>query len=295
MTDALTVTCPAKVNLALSVGAPREDGFHPIASWMVTIGLCDELVLRPSPEHDRGGASTFDIAWADDAPSPSPIDWPLESDLIVKAHALVEQHVGRPLPVRVTLTKRIPVGAGLAGGSSDGAGMLRGLNELFALDLPRHTLIDLSMKLGSDLAFFFSSGSAMVTGRGEGLEELPMPVGMNLALLMPSFGCSTGGVYRAFDEMSPTGAVDEQAVREVAAGGRELFNDLAAPACAVERRLAALREQIHTCTGRTVHVTGSGAGMFIVANDARDADDLAKLIRERLDVATRAVAVGAAC
>jgi 4-diphosphocytidyl-2-C-methyl-D-erythritol kinase len=140
MSQPLTIPCPAKVNLALSVGGPTPDGYHPIASWMVAIDLADELTLERAD-----GDSTYDIAWSDDALRPSPIDWPLESDLIVKAHRLVEAEIGRPLPARATLRKRIPVGAGLAGGSTDGAAMLKALRQLFDLDLPDQRLIDLSM------------------------------------------------------------------------------------------------------------------------------------------------------
>jgi 4-diphosphocytidyl-2-C-methyl-D-erythritol kinase len=102
--DASIVRCPAKVNLALSVGAPRADGYHPIASWMVAIDLCDELRLEPQPD---GSTSTYTIAWAANALRASAIDWSLDKDLTVRAHRLVEQHVGRPLPIAMQMTKRI--------------------------------------------------------------------------------------------------------------------------------------------------------------------------------------------
>jgi 4-diphosphocytidyl-2-C-methyl-D-erythritol kinase len=187
MSQPLTIPCPAKVNLALSVGGPTPDGYHPIASWMVAIDLADELTLERAD-----GDSTYDIAWSDDALRPSPIDWPLESDLIVKAHRLVEAEIGRPLPARATLRKRIPVGAGLAGGSTDGAAMLKALRQLFDLELTDQKSIDLSMQIGSDLAFFFSSGSAIVTGRGEGLREAPIDEPIHLCLILPEFGCPPG-------------------------------------------------------------------------------------------------------
>lgn len=288
MTDAITLRCPAKVNLALSVGAPRGDGYHPIASWMAAVGLCDELELRKTT-----GESRYTIDWAADAPTPSPIDWPLDSDLIVKAHRLVERHVGRSLPVAATLGKRIPVGAGLAGGSSDGAAMLRGLNELFDLALDRATLVELAMQLGSDLAFFFTPGSSLVTGRGEGLENLPPAMNMHLTLVMPPFGCPTGAVYQAFDELRPDAAVDLASVRAAIAGEVDCFNDLADPACRVEPRLGDLRNRITEMTGRPTHITGSGAGLFLVARSAEDAVNLASVIADKLAVAARAVAVGA--
>ncbi|MFA7235228.1 MAG: hypothetical protein WC058_00060 [Phycisphaeraceae bacterium] len=282
----MKLQCPAKLNLALSTGSPRRGqliapapapgsaGFHPIASWMVTVNLFDDLTVEPSE-----GDSTFDIAWADDAPQPSPIDWPVEEDLIFRGHQLIERHVGRKLPVRVTLRKRIPVGAGMAGGSTDGAGMLKAVNEVFNLRLPRQTLIDFAMQLGSDLAFFFTSGGALVTGRGEGLEPVPARA-MDWVLVLPPLHCPTGAVYRKFDELSPYAKVNEQAVREVIAGRREPFNDLGAAALAVEPQLAALRDELQKKLGRTLHITGSGAAMFIVARDSKDATRLAAQITE---------------
>lgn len=274
--DASIVRCPAKVNLALSVGAPREDGYHPIASWMVAIDLCDELGLEVQP---AGSTSTYTIAWAPDALRPSSIDWALDKDLAVRAHRLVERHVGRPLPIAMQMAKRIPVGAGLAGGSSDGAGMLRGLNEVFALGLSTQTLIDLAMQLGSDLAFFFGGGSAIVTGRGDHVEPAALRQTIHLVVMMPQFGCPTGGVYKAFDALRPGAVVDEAAVRELALGERLAddapFNDLAAPAEEVQPPLATLRSRCAELTGRPVHITGSGAGMFIVARDGGDAEQLA--------------------
>jgi len=270
--------CPAKLNLALSVGAARPDGYHPIASWMLAVDLCDELRL------DRldTGPSRFDLDWATDAPQPSAIDWPVDKDLTCRAHRLLESHTGCALPVGVRLAKRIPVGAGLAGGSSNGAAMLAALNDLFDLQLSRQTLIHLAMQLGSDLAFFFTAGSAIVTGRGETLDEAPLTRSAHFVLVLPALHCPTGAVYRAFDETCPDAAVDEPAVREVHADRRDPFNDLAAPACDVEPRLDDLRRSIASRVDRAVHVTGSGAGLFIVAADAAEAADLADAIREQV-------------
>jgi len=101
MNRTITIRCPAKVNLALSVGAPTTDGYHPIASWMVAIDLFDELTVEAID-----GPSRFEIGWADDAPQPSEIDWPIESDLIHKAHRMVERRVGGPLGIGDCVTRR---------------------------------------------------------------------------------------------------------------------------------------------------------------------------------------------
>lgn len=289
MTDSpLVYRCPAKVNLALSVGAPRDTaemaGYHPIASWMVAVDLFDDLQATPGE-----GPSTFDIDWADDAPAATPIDWPVESDLVYRAHALLEREAGQPLPVNVVLRKRIPAGAGLAGGSSDAATMLMTLDELFELRLPQERLIDLSGQLGSDLAFFFADGSAVVTGRGETLQPAPMDRPTHLCLIMPAFGCATGAVYSKFDELSPGAALDEERVLRAVHGEVDCFNDLAEAACAVQPQLDVLRKQIAELTTYAVHVTGSGSGMFIVATGASHAGALAAQVTAATGVATQAV------
>lgn len=279
MPTTIRTRCPAKINLALSVGAPADNGYHPIASWMVTVDLFDDLLLERLDDDDQ---SRYTIGWADDAPQPTTIDWPTGSDLIVRAHRLLEAHVGGRLPIRATLTKRIPVGAGLAGGSSDGAGMLKAIDRLFDLKLGDASLTAMASELGSDLAFFFSTGSAIITGYGERLEPGP-PMGsadpLHLALIMPPLHCNTGAVYRAFDERRPDARVDEADVRAAAGPPLAPFNDLAAPACDVEPRLATLRRSIADATGRPVHITGSGAAMFIVTDDAADAEAMAKAAR----------------
>lgn len=272
--------CPAKVNLTLSVGPPRvSDGMHPICSWMVRVSLFDDLTIIPRSD----GTSEYELAFADDAPQPSPIDWPIESDLAVRAHRLIEQHVGRELPVQMIVRKRIPVGAGLAGGSSNAATMMFALNETFDLGLSGETLAELSGQLGSDIAFFFGPPSAVISGVGDQLDPALLDGTMHLVIITPSLSCHTGSVYGAFDRLRPDGVV-------VATGpGDAPFNDLAVAAFDVEPRLVSVRDQCAELTGGNVHVTGSGAAMFIVCDSERDAARIASQITESLSIPARAV------
>jgi len=281
-----THSCPAKINLALSVGRPRPgDGYHPLCSWMARVSLGDELLLEPA-----SGSSSFSIEWAADAPSPSPIDWPIDKDLMVRAHRLLEKEVGRELAVRATLRKRTPVGAGMGGGSSDAATMLMAVDRLFELNAGIPTLARLASTLGSDIPFFFGATSAVVSGVGERIEDLPAAQKIDLALILPPLQCNTRAVYKAYDELRPEADVDEVAVRALTRQ-RPLpddgpFNDLAEAAFAVEPRLRALRETLLTSLARPVHVTGSGAAMFVVARDATDAHALAEQVRSLGTTAT---------
>jgi 4-diphosphocytidyl-2-C-methyl-D-erythritol kinase len=272
--------CPAKLNLALAVGGPlgpeagARRGFHPICSWFVAVSLGDDLELARRPEHD-GPESHYQITWAHDAPRPSPIDWPIEKDLAVRAHRLLEHHAGKPLPIDAHLRKRIPVGGGLGGGSSDAAGMIRGVNALFDLRLDEHTQHAIAMQLGSDVAFFLDAAEtnprpAIVSGLGEELRRVDR-VPAWVVLIAPAFGCPTGNVYRTFDSALPPRFKQDEIYALVESSltrGRidplALFNDLARPAEAVAPELAPLRQRCSARTGKPVHITGSGSTMFIL-------------------------------
>lgn len=289
----------AKVNLALAVGPPAQDtGMHPIASWMAPIDLRDDLTIT---RLETGSLSRYAILWAEDAPRRADIDWPITRDLTVRAHLLLEREAGRKLPMQLRLDKRIPVGGGLGGGSSDAAALMLAARSLFSLDIPDARLAELAAELGSDVAFFLdpdSSGGksgggggyegagpprpALVEGLGDRITRLDRR-DARLLLLLPDFGCPTGPVYRAFDEREPEPLRDED-IRELASSAvidpESLFNDLALPAQRVEPRLAELRTRIARRLELPVHVSGSGATMFVVASDESHAIELAALLED---------------
>ncbi|MBI5504730.1 MAG: hypothetical protein HY899_07995 [Deltaproteobacteria bacterium] len=242
------------------------------------MSLRDDLLLERATD-----SCCFTMEWAEDAPSPSPIDWPIDKDLMVRAHRLLQRHAGRELAVRASLRKRIPVGAGMGGASSDAAAMLAALDSLFELKTDTGDLTRLASSLGSDVPFFLGAPSALVAGFGEAIEDLAAEQTIHLALILPSLQCNTAAVYRAYDELKPTAALDDAAVRRLART-RPLppdgpFNDLAEAAFTVEPRLRELRDRCARSLGRPVHVTGSGAAMFVVAEDAASARALASEIR----------------
>ncbi len=302
------VLAPAKINLALSVGGPQppgapRPGFHAIASWMSCIDFCDEIRLeRLGPDR----VSEYRVAWAAEALKPTRIDWPLESDLAVRAHRLLESHAGRSLPVRLEVIKRIPVGAGLGGGSSDAAATLRGLNTLFGLALSEEQLVTLSSALGSDVAFFADPDPAaaiaggpprpaayprpaLVTGFGETIARVPH-VPAAVLLVIPRFPCPTAGVYAAYDrllaghdavdasirsESRPTMQAGEGLVRLMIRSAVEAkridpsccFNALTAPAVFLEPRVAAVIEAVTRAAGLQAHLTGSGSCVFLIGDE----------------------------
>lgn len=260
----------AKINLALAVAPPYPDnGYHPIASWMARIDLADDLeITRLEDDY----LSRYAILWHDDAPRKTDIDWSITQDLAVRAHLLLEETTARSLPIQLKLSKRIPVGAGLAGGSADAAATLLAVNELFELDLSLQQLNELAMRLGSDVAFCLQSSPALVTGLGESITPTPhCPA--HLVLIIPDFPCATGAVYRAFDD-APQPTFDPDTVSKLALDAdptARLFNHLAEPARTVQPRLAELIDDLEDNVARElpVHVTGSGSALFIVCPEGR--------------------------
>ena len=203
----IRLDCPAKVNLALSVGRPNRVGLHPIASWMVAVDFCDSLILRGAAGQD----SSYHIEFAHDAPCPQEVDWSIDKDLTYRAHECVSLQVDEPLPVDLTLEKRIPAGSGLGGGSSNAAAMLVALNQLFRLGLDKNQLLQSSQQLGSDVRFFTSAlngqPSAIVSGTGETVEEAPLRSELHLVLILPPLRCPTAQVYEAFDRERHSGVL----------------------------------------------------------------------------------------
>ncbi|MBS0198341.1 MAG: 4-(cytidine 5'-diphospho)-2-C-methyl-D-erythritol kinase [Planctomycetes bacterium] len=282
----------AKINLILSVSAPKpadsdKPGFHEIASWFACIDLHDELTITPLA---AGAPNEFNVRWSADAPRGTAIDWPAEKDLAFRAHRLLESHIGKSLPARLDLVKRIPVGGGLGGGSSDAAAALVGLNQTFGLGLSLEQLASLGSQLGSDVPYFVcdageSAAPAIVRGFGQKIERMSR-IESGVLLVVPPFGCPTGPVYKAYDSLLADRAINEPTRREAIANetllrkrlGKVrasiekelgfpsdlLFNDLGLAAYRVEPRLGRLATNLGNALREPVHVTGSGSCLFVI-------------------------------
>jgi 4-diphosphocytidyl-2-C-methyl-D-erythritol kinase len=160
----LEVIAPAKLNFVLEVTGRRSDGYHEVASVMQTIALADTVRLEPS--------TSVELEVSGEAVSGVPREGP-RNLAFAAAHALAEAARRPELGARIELDKRIPVGMGLGGGSTDAAAVLRGLNLLWGLDLDAQALVEVAASVGSDVAFFLHGGTAFATGRGEQVEPLP--------------------------------------------------------------------------------------------------------------------------
>ena len=189
----LCVRAPAKINLHLEVLGLRPDGFHELAMLMQSIDLADSLRMRPTAD----GQISLQCDRAD-LPTNS-------SNLVVKAAEMLRARSGfAELGAQIVLEKRIPIGAGLAGGSSNGAAALLGLNELWGLGFKSHQLHSMAAELGSDMPFCLDGGTQLCFGRGEQLEALPVNSSQPPALLLikhPEVSVSTPWAYGRCKEL----------------------------------------------------------------------------------------------
>lgn len=180
----LSVKAPAKINLSLDVLHKREDGFHEVEMVMTTIDLADRIELTPLDE---------DTIKIESSGGYVPSDY---RNLAYQAADLLKKEFNRTEGVHITIDKQIPVSAGLAGGSSDAAATLKGLNDLWELGLTTEELARLGAKIGSDVSFCIHGGTALATGRGEVIEAIASPPPCWVVLAKPSIGVSTADVYR---------------------------------------------------------------------------------------------------
>jgi 4-diphosphocytidyl-2-C-methyl-D-erythritol kinase len=279
----MRLLAPAKINLHLRVGPPRSDGFHPLMSWFTTVGLFDTLTLKldppgTSPTHAAGSPLVLRTDQKD-----LPTD---ERNLVVRAaKALADTQNGsasdahRREGVSAYLEKRIPMGAGLGGGSSDAARALLGLNELWQLGRSPQQLSEFSATFGSDVPFFFHGPSSVCTGRGEKVNSIAPPAPKWAVLVLPEMHMSTPAVYRRFDEMklgreeTLSEQLDWNAWTRLPA--RQLLpmlaNDLEAPAFSLSRELSDLRESVERLLERPVRMSGSGSSLFSLFDEAGEA------------------------
>jgi 4-diphosphocytidyl-2-C-methyl-D-erythritol kinase len=268
---AMRVLSPAKINLNLRIGPPGADGFHPLMSWFVTVGLFDTLGISPL---NRPGISF----WSDR--SDVPID---RTNLIVRAgEAMLESIGDARLGAFIELKKTIPIGGGLGGGSSNGASAIRGLNQFWRLNWPLEKLAKIGAKIGSDVPFFFFGPSSICTGRGEFVQPIANPAPKFAILIFPNFGVSTAQVYRQFDQMK-LGKISDVEIQPdwsqwTQLSARQLLpllvNDLEPPAFAICPELGKIRSDLETHLGRIVRMSGSGSTLFTLADDLADAAEI---------------------
>jgi 4-diphosphocytidyl-2-C-methyl-D-erythritol kinase len=269
--DAVLVRAPAKVNLFLEVLAKRSDGYHDIASLMVAVSLYDTLIFRED--------SSGQIQLSCDLPhlSTGP------DNLVCRAADLLRRRTGCTRGAAIRLHKRIPMAAGLAGGSTDAAATLDGLNRLWELGLSARELAVLGAEIGSDVPFFFSTPAAWCTGRGEKTTPWLLGRTLHLVLVCPAAGLSTADVYRGVTvpEQPESGDEIRQAVADgnVEEIGRRLHNRLQPAAERLCPPIAALDDRLARLGPAGQLMSGSGTSLFALCRDHGEALRLARRLR----------------
>lgn len=273
MSASFTLRAPAKVNPVLEVLGKRPDGFHELALIFQAVGLYDELTFTP------GQTFGFEIAGV---PAPLAAD---DSNLVVKAAQLFFRDVlKRDGGVHIQLEKRIPLAAGLGGGSSDAAATLLGLDRYFDTGWGAAKLQPLAAQLGSDVPFFLHGGTALGTGRGEKITSLAPMREIWLVLVKPSEGLSTPAVYRsgkaAFTSGEKARGFQALAPNLDATGlSQVLFNGLEPAAIHLMPLIGEVRQALLEAGALGAMVSGSGPTVFGVAKDRSSAEN----IRARLE------------
>ena len=271
MSDSVVVLeAPAKLNLFLRVLAREADGWHGVETLYCRVGLADGLRL----ERRDGGKVSLEVSGADTGP--------VGENLAVRAAEMVLGATGRKFGLHLALTKRVPVRAGLGGGSSDAAAALRGANQLTGNAVPTHEILQFGARLGSDVPFFLSGGSlALAWGHGERMLSLP-PLPPHPALLViPLIGVSTPEAYALIDEGRLTGtrrgavALDLEALRTWGGIGRLSGNDFESPVFGRHPEIRAAFERLAGTNPLICRMTGSGSALFAVYRSTGDRDDAA--------------------
>ena len=273
--------CPAKLNLLLAVTGRRADGFHELVSVVAPVEFGDRLKTEP--------AAGFSLSCDDPA---VPVDG---TNLVLKAAQAFRAATGWTGGAHFTLTKRIPMGAGLGGGSSNAATALLALNRLAGGPLTAVALAKVAAEVGSDCALFLAGGPVVMRGRGERVEALPAAVtarsrGRRVLIFKPAFAIATPWAYARLAAQAPKGylpAGEAEARLEAFVRAAEaseawengLFNSLEGPAFAKFAALPVLLGQLRARFGLAPRMSGSGSACFALLPDGVPGSEIAAAVR----------------
>ena len=262
--SAVTIRAPAKINLILRILDRRPDGYHNLWSVMHTVGLEDELRFRLNPHTSGIRLTCNEEALVVD-----------QSNLVYKAASTVLARTQQAVGLDIELHKRIPMGAGLGGGSSDAAATIFGLNHLLQLGWTRNQMADVGQLLGSDIPFFLFSPSAVVAGRGEAVKPMTIEGRRWVLLVNPGFGVETKWAYQEL-------AARRGAVRPLSTGHIELDqaesiswpqlvaaaeNDFEEPVFSRHAMLRQIKQNLRAQGAEIALLSGSGATVFGLFHD----------------------------
>jgi 4-diphosphocytidyl-2-C-methyl-D-erythritol kinase len=289
----LSARAPAKLNLFLEITGRRDDGYHELETLIVPISIFDTLSLTATDRTaDEGfGDITLDVRTSFPQRSARqsgvlPTD---ANNLVVRALKELQQRSDCRFGAHIELIKRIPVAAGLGGGSSDAAAALRLANRAWRLDWPLERLAELGAELGSDVPFFLSPGAAVCRGRGELVEPLATMPPLHFVVVKPQIDLSTSEVYRAHDSLDNVSAFPKQVTQLISASPSTrwhnsrsgLYNRLQAAAASLTPWVHRIRSVFEELSCIAHQLSGSGSAYFGVCRHAQHARRLAAILRTR--------------
>jgi 4-diphosphocytidyl-2-C-methyl-D-erythritol kinase len=271
-------TAYSKLTLALRVSALRDDGFHAIEALTVSISDPHDVIEVHAVPHP--GGVTFEMRGETDGVPDG------MANLAARAADELLVRAGRSgHGVRLILSKKIPAGAGLGGGSADAAATLVAVRRMLEIDIDDRGLQELGAKLGSDVTFCLEGGAAWMRGRGEKVDPASLSVGLPFLVALPPFRLQTAEVYRAWDDLGrPAATRTVPAHSEVATVLAELSNDLEPAAEAVEPRLAQFRTELEAAAEAPALMAGSGSAYAVQVEEGRDLASYARQVRRKLRV-----------
>lgn len=272
----LTLSAPAKLNLTLDILSRRPDGYHEMSMVMQSVSLCDTVRLElgtAGPIRCESGLSYLPNG---------------RENLAVSAVLAFQAATGRPLDgLRIVLEKRIPVCAGTAGGSSDAAAVLRGLDTLTGTGLGPMALAEIGAAVGSDVPYCVLGGTALAEGRGERLTPLPSLPPCTIVLCKPRFSIATPALFQAWDRLAgrrlrpdTAGAVSALAAGDLAGVARRCFNVFEAALPPRQRQeIASIEQRLIDSGALGAAMSGSGPTVFGLFDRPEMAERAAQLLR----------------
>jgi 4-diphosphocytidyl-2-C-methyl-D-erythritol kinase len=244
----------AKINLGLNVTEKRTDGYHNIETVFYPVPLCDILEIIPS----ASGKTTLTSSGIDIPGSP-------DQNICLKAIDLFTLHSSL---FTLHLHKQIPPGSGLGGGSSDGAHVLKMINDMTGANLSDEQLAGIASRLGSDCTFFIRNRPAFATGRGEALEEISLDLkGFHLALIIPPVHVSTASAYAMIRPAKPAISVKDIVMLPPSEWKEKLVNDFEAPVMGTHPEIRTVKEKLYELGADYASLSGSGSAVYGLFNN----------------------------
>ncbi len=248
--EELQVKSFAKINIGLNIIRKRPDGYHDIESIFYPINLYDNLYIKKS--------DSFKLTCSN-----SEIN--IQDNLVTKAVKILEDETKQKFNVEISLTKRIPIGAGLGGGSSNAAQTIIALNKLFQLNLSEKTRRDLAAKVGADVPFFINPRPSLVTSKGEKLEALSLKIKFPILIVNPGIQISTKWAYENINTSGKTnliGNLFKRNISDVHEWKEKIFNDFEKIVFEKHKEIAEIKSNLYKSGAIFSLMTGSGSTVY---------------------------------